>query len=175
MLTFSVGKENKSITFKTGENEHLEFNSSPTVRIVEVNPELDKLYEVINKKVDKTLTVAGIDLQDPITSDELMEALDLYIVNFEYNTNKWTKDKSFIEIQNAIRNDKIAIGLYNGKQYLCISRDEFQIKFSNANTPKLTILTVNYNESISYEEVPYVKDEEITNEEVLHLWNTIIK
>jgi hypothetical protein len=135
----------------------------------------DMLYSAINQKVDKTTTIAGIDLSDSIMKSELSDIFDLYIVNLECVNNIWSKDKSFIEIKDAIDNDKVVVGLYDGKQYFCIDNDEQQIRFSNANTPKLTILTINNNDTIMYEEMEYKKDNEITNEEILNLWNTIMK
>jgi hypothetical protein len=135
----------------------------------------DMLYSAIDQKVDKTTTIAGIDLSDSIMKSELSDIFDLYIVNLECVNNIWSKDKSFIEIKDAIDNDKVVVGLYDGKQYFCINNDEQQIRFSNANTPRLTILTIDNNDAIMYEEIEYKKDDEITNEEMLNLWNTIMK
>lgn len=137
--------------------------------------EWDLVYSAIGEKVDKTTTIAGIDLFDSISENELSAAFDLYIVNLEYNNNKWSKDKSFAEIKKAIEDKKAVVGLYNGKEYLCIEYNEKQIKFSNANTPNLITLTIDNNDTIMYEEIDYKKNNEITNEEMLNIWNGIMK
>lgn len=137
---------------------------------------LEEVYQAIENKVDKTTTIAGIDLFDSITTEELAETLDLYIVNFTQNNDgKWSADKSFDEICNAIKKDKVIIGLCDGKQCACVNNNEQEIKFLNTETTKIISITIHNDNLIDYKEQDYIKNEEITNDEMLNLWNTIMK
>ena len=59
-----------------------------TTKILELLADISQIDTDISGKVDKTQTIAGIDLQNNITDTELKEALDIDNVDNTSDTNK---------------------------------------------------------------------------------------